>query len=191
MCECNFVQRKVVLLEFYLFNYDASKSTIFTKTALKRTSNAILNMAFEVLLSAVFVKLGSFVSCDIKLFALCFHMYFFCLKLIILFYGDKNFLLYRQIFLREENFAVSRFFAKSRNLIPVNIKIFCQPRNFISRISKIFWPTAKFISTKFNHENLENLMNGIPTKLYESKKVEQIEVKLTCYHETNLSKMAS
>ena len=180
VCECNFFQRKVVLLEFYLFNYDASKSTIF-----------MLSMAFEVLLSAVFVKLGSFVSCDIKLFALCFHMYFFYLKLIILFYGDKNFLLYRQIFLREENFAVSRFFAKSRNLIPVNIKIFCQPRNFISRISKIFWPTAKFISTKFNHENLENLMNGIPTKLYESKKVEQIEVKLTCYHETNLSKMAS
>ena len=118
-------------------------------------------------------------------------MHFFYLKLIILLYGDKNFLLYRQIFLREENFAISRFFAKSRNLIPVNIKIFCQPRNFISRISKIFWPTAKFISTKFNHENLENLMNGIPTKLYESKKVEQIEVKLTCYHKTNLSKMTS
>ena len=95
VCECNFFQRKVVLLEFYLFNHDASKSTIF-----------MLSMAFEVLLSAVFVKLGSFVSCDIKLFALCFHMYFFYLKLIILFYCDKNFLLYRQIFLREENFAV-------------------------------------------------------------------------------------
>ena len=36
------------------------------------------------------------------------------------------------------------FFAKSRNLIPANIKIFCQPRNFIPRISKTFWPTAKF-----------------------------------------------
>ena len=39
-----------------------------------------LNMAFDVLLSAVFVKyskLESFVSCNIKLFALCFDMYFF------------------------------------------------------------------------------------------------------------------
>ena len=45
------------------------KSTIF-----------MLNMAFDVLLSAVFVKyskLESFVSCNIKLFALCFDMYFF------------------------------------------------------------------------------------------------------------------
>ena len=48
--------------------HDPSKSTIF-----------MLNMAFDVLLSAVFVKyskLGSFVSSNIKLFALCFHMYF-------------------------------------------------------------------------------------------------------------------
>ena len=69
MCEYNFFQRKVVLLVIYLFNHDSSKSTIF-----------MLNMAFDVLLSAVFVKyskLGSFVSCNIKLFALCFHMYFF------------------------------------------------------------------------------------------------------------------
>ena len=41
------------------------------------------------------------------------------------------------------------FFAKSRNLIPANIKIFSQPRNFIPRISKVFWPNAKFISAKF------------------------------------------
>ena len=68
-CEYNFFQRKVVLLVIYLFNHDSSKSTIF-----------MLNMAFDVLLSAVFVKyskLESFVSCNIKLFALCFHMYFF------------------------------------------------------------------------------------------------------------------
>ena len=69
VCEYNFFQRKVVLLVIYLFNHDSSKSTIF-----------MLNMAFDVLLSAVFVKyskLESFVSCNIKLFALCFHMYFF------------------------------------------------------------------------------------------------------------------
>ena len=62
MCKCNLFQRKVVLLVIYLF-------TIF-----------MLNMAFDVLLNAVFVKyseLESFVSCNIKLFALCFDMYFF------------------------------------------------------------------------------------------------------------------
>ena len=67
VCEYNFFQRKVVLLVIYLFNHDSSKSTIF-----------MLNMAFDVLLSAVFVKyskLESFVSCDTKLFALCFDMY--------------------------------------------------------------------------------------------------------------------
>ena len=69
VCEYNFFQRKVVLLVIYLFNHDSSKSTIF-----------MLNMAFDVLLNAVFVKyseLESFVSCNIKLFALCFDMYFF------------------------------------------------------------------------------------------------------------------
>ena len=69
VCEYNFFQRKVVLLVIYLFNHDSSKSTIF-----------MLNMAFDVLLSAVFVKyskLESFVSCNVKLFALCFDMYFF------------------------------------------------------------------------------------------------------------------
>ena len=69
VCEYNFFQRKVVLLVIYLFNHDSSKSTIF-----------MLNMAFDVLLSAVFVKyskLESFVSCNVKLFALCFNMYFF------------------------------------------------------------------------------------------------------------------
>ena len=72
VCEYNFIQRKVVLLVIYLFNHDSSKSTIF-----------MLNMAFDVLLSAVFVKyskLESFVSCNVKLFALCFNMYFFLLK---------------------------------------------------------------------------------------------------------------
>ena len=62
----------IVLLVIYLFNHDSSKSTIF-----------MLNMAFDVLLSAVFVKyskLESFVSCNVKLFALCFNMYFFLLK---------------------------------------------------------------------------------------------------------------
>ena len=67
--EYNFFQRKVASLVIFLFNQDSSKSTIF-----------MLNMAFDVLLSAVFVKyskLESFVSCNIKLFALCFDMYFF------------------------------------------------------------------------------------------------------------------
>ena len=71
-CEYNFFQQKVVLLVIYLFNHDSSKSTI-----------VMLNMAFEVLLSAVFVKyskLESFVSCNVKLFALCFNMYFFLSK---------------------------------------------------------------------------------------------------------------
>ena len=84
VCEYNFFQRKVVLLVIYLFNHDSSKSTIF-----------MLNMAFDVLLSAVFVKyskLESFVSCNIMLFALCLHMYFFYQKLIILYHGYKNFL---------------------------------------------------------------------------------------------------
>ena len=68
VCEYNFFQRKVVLLVIYLFNHDSSKSTIF-----------MLNMAFDVLLSEVFVKyrkLGSFVSCN-RVFALCFGVYFF------------------------------------------------------------------------------------------------------------------
>ena len=69
--QCNFFQQKVVLLVIYLFNHDSSKSTIF-----------MLDMAFDVLLSAVFVKyskLESFVSCNVscKLFVLRFHMYFF------------------------------------------------------------------------------------------------------------------
>ena len=69
VCEYNFFQRKEVLLVIYPFNHDSFKSTIF-----------MLNMAFDVLLSVVFVKyskLESFVSCNVKLFALCFDMYFF------------------------------------------------------------------------------------------------------------------
>ena len=86
VCECNFFQRKVVLLVIYLFNHDSSKSTIF-----------MLNMAFDVLLSAVFAKDGkleSFVSCNLKLFALCYDMYFFIktllfsIMVIITFYFD-------------------------------------------------------------------------------------------------------
>ena len=45
VCEYNFFQRREVLLVIYLFNPDSSKSTIFK-----------LNMAFDVLLSTVFVK---------------------------------------------------------------------------------------------------------------------------------------
>ena len=59
VCEYNFFQRKVGLLVIYLFNHDPSKSTI-----------SKLNMAFDVLLSAVFVKyskLKSFVCCNVKL----------------------------------------------------------------------------------------------------------------------------
>ena len=65
VCEYNFFQQKVVLLVIYLFNHDSSKSTTFK-----------LNVAFDVLLSEVFVKynkLESFVSCN-RLFALCFGM---------------------------------------------------------------------------------------------------------------------
>ena len=72
VCEYNFFHRKIVLLVIYLFNDHSSKSTIF-----------MLNMAFDVLLSAVFVKyskLESFVSCNIKHFALCFDMYLSLLK---------------------------------------------------------------------------------------------------------------
>ena len=67
VCEYNFFQRKVLVI--YLFNHDSSKSTIF-----------LLNMAFDVPLSAVFVKyrkLESFISRNIRLFALCFDMYVF------------------------------------------------------------------------------------------------------------------
>ena len=56
MCEYNFFRWKVIILVIYLFNQDSPKSTIF-----------MLNMAFDVLLSAVFAKyskLESFVSCD-------------------------------------------------------------------------------------------------------------------------------
>ena len=69
VCEYNFFQRNIVLLVIYLFSHDSSKSTVF-----------ILNVAFDVILSAVFVKyskLESFVSCNIKFLALSFDMYFF------------------------------------------------------------------------------------------------------------------
>ena len=68
----------LLLFVVYLFNYDSSKSTLF-----------MLNMAFDALLSTVFVKYVRilrflfFVSftCSINknnlLFALCFHMCFF------------------------------------------------------------------------------------------------------------------
>ena len=45
VCEYNFFQRKVVLIVIYLFNHDSSKPSIF-----------MLNMAFDVLLNAVFIK---------------------------------------------------------------------------------------------------------------------------------------
>ena len=70
--ECNFFQRKVVLLVIYLFNHDSSKSTIF-----------MLNMVFDVLLIVVFVKyskLEFFVSSNIKLFALFSFICTFLLK---------------------------------------------------------------------------------------------------------------
>ena len=82
VCEYNFFQRKVVLLVIYLFNHDSSKSTIF-----------MLNVAFDVLLSAGFVKSSkskSFVSCNIKLFALCFDMYFFYVDICIKFTLSKT-----------------------------------------------------------------------------------------------------
>ena len=69
--EHNFFQRKVVLLVIYLLTHDSFKPTIF-----------LLNMSFDVLLSAV--------SCNIKLFALCFQRYFLYYNLIILHHGDTN-----------------------------------------------------------------------------------------------------
>ena len=65
VCEYNFFQWKVVLPVIYLLNHDSSKSTMF-----------MLNVAFEALLSTVFVKYSIFVSFNIKLFALCFDMYY-------------------------------------------------------------------------------------------------------------------
>ena len=56
VCEYNLFQRKVILLVMYLFNHASSKPTIF-----------MLNMAFDVHLSAVSVKcskLESFISCN-------------------------------------------------------------------------------------------------------------------------------
>ena len=62
-----------MLLVIYLFDYDSSKSTFF-----------MLNMAFDVLLSTVFVKgtgILRFLQYEdyknILLFAMCFDMYFF------------------------------------------------------------------------------------------------------------------
>ena len=60
------------LLAIYLSSHGSPKSTIF-----------MLNMAFDDLLNPVFVKyskLEPFVSCNIKLFALCFDVDFFLLK---------------------------------------------------------------------------------------------------------------
>ena len=77
-----FLSAKVVFLVIYLFNHDSSKSTIF-----------MLNVAFDVLLSAGFVKSSkskSFVSCNIKLFALCFDMYFFYVDICIKFTLSKT-----------------------------------------------------------------------------------------------------
>ena len=67
MCKYNFFQQKVVLLVIYLSNHGSSKSTIF-----------MLIMAFDVLLTSFLSnQLELFVSCNIKLFALCFDVYFF------------------------------------------------------------------------------------------------------------------
>ena len=66
--EYNFFQRKVILLVIYLFNHDSPKSSIF-----------MLNVAFDILLSAFFLKyskLESFVSCNLKLFALFWYVLF-------------------------------------------------------------------------------------------------------------------
>ena len=45
VCEYDFFQREIVLLVIYLFSHHSSKSSIF-----------MVNMAFDVLLGAVFVK---------------------------------------------------------------------------------------------------------------------------------------
>ena len=75
--EHNFFQGKVVLLIIYLFNHDSSKSTIF-----------MLNRTFVVLLSVVFLKeMESFVSCNIKLFALCFNISIKVMFIIIFYFG--------------------------------------------------------------------------------------------------------
>ena len=72
VCEYNFFQRKVVLLVIYLFNHDSSKSTIF-----------MLNMTFDVLLSAVFVKCSKLESLSfpvMKSFLLCVLICTFFIK---------------------------------------------------------------------------------------------------------------
>ena len=77
---------KVALLVIYLFNHDSSKATFF-----------LLNMAFDVLLSTVFVKFEFFVSCNINItrtfffffFALCFDVLFYQ-NLIVLHHGNNS-----------------------------------------------------------------------------------------------------
>ena len=67
VCEHNFFRQKVVLLVIYLSNHGSSKSTIF-----------MLIMAFDVLLTSFLSnQLEFFVSCNIKLFALCFDVFYF------------------------------------------------------------------------------------------------------------------
>ena len=60
-------------------------------------------------------------------------------------------------------------FAKSPNLIPKNIKIFCQAQYLILRISKIFWPTAKFFLKIVNLKTSKFLwMVYLPIKYHNS-----------------------
>ena len=69
VCEHSFFQQKAVLLVFCLFNQDSFQSTIF-----------MLNMAFDVLFCSVqflSYKLESFVSCNIKFFALFRYVLFY------------------------------------------------------------------------------------------------------------------
>ena len=83
MSKHSFFQRKVVLLVICLFNHDSPKSSIF-----------MLNIEDFLLSAFLSNKLESFVSCNIKLFALRFDMDFFYKNLIILHHSDNNFLLW-------------------------------------------------------------------------------------------------
>ena len=87
VCQRNFFQRKVVLLVFCMFSHDSSKPTSF-----------MLNMAFDVLSSTVFVKeIGNLCFLQYKdysnilLVALCFDMFLFYKKIVV-YNGDNNYL---------------------------------------------------------------------------------------------------
>ena len=58
-------------------------------------------------------------------------------------------LLYFQKYSPDKNFAVSQFFCQFAKFNSREYQNFLPTVNLIPQIAKIFWTTAKFISTKF------------------------------------------